>query len=47
MSMKFICDRCGKETIRGYRIVVPPKKTIDLCEDCEEAFEEFMKGTNK
>jgi transcription elongation factor Elf1 len=45
--VKFQCDRCEKETVRGYRIVVPPKKNIDLCEECEAAFEEFMKGVVK
>lgn len=43
MAMKFICDRCSKETMRGFSIIVPPKKQIDLCEECAEKFQDFMK----
>lgn len=45
--VKFLCDRCGKETSHGFTIMVPPKKKYDLCEECTDKFSEFMRGDQK
>lgn len=44
MALKIYCDRCGKETTTNFHMVLPLKKDIDLCGECEVAFHQFMQN---
>lgn len=56
MALANKCDRCGKLYERrvmndSYRIkkIIPyyTEENIDLCSECQEAFEKFMKSGKK
>lgn len=38
----FICDRCGTQMKTTYRIIIPPKREVDLCEQCGKDLLEFL-----